>query len=103
MQQANPPAAVSPSQLAANAPRGVASFLKPQPNQEEEPMELPVQAPHPQRNLARVSLWAADLVLLGVTAYLTFGTGAPLSLARILLCILALVMGAWLSVLAFRL
>ena len=103
MQQANPPAASSPSQPGASVSRGVASLLKAQPNEEEEPKEQLVEPPHPQRNLARVSLWAADLLLLGVTAYLTFGTGEPLSVARILLCLAALVMGAWLSVLALRL
>ncbi len=103
MQQANPPATSSPSQLTTNAPRGVASLLKAQPNPEQEPEEKQVQLPHPQRNLARVSLWAADLLLVGVTAYLAFGTGQPLTAARILLCMAALLMGAWLSVLALRL
>jgi len=103
MQQANPPAASSPLQPGENVPRGVASLLKPQTSPEEEPKEQQVPLPPLHRNLARVSLWAADLLLLGVTAYLTFGTGAPLSAARVLLCILALLMGAWLSVLAFRL
>lgn len=103
MQQANPPAAASPSQPGANISRGVASLLKAQPAEESNPKEPPAQPPHPQRNLARASLWAADLLLLGVTAYLTFGTSEPLSTPRILLCIAALVMGAWLSVLALRL
>jgi len=104
MQQANPPGAPASSQPSANGPRGVASFLKTQPSQEEEePKEQPVQVPHPHRSLARVSLWAADLLLLGVAAYMTFGTGEPLSAARILLCIVALLMGGWLSILALRL
>ena len=103
MQQANPPAASASSQPGANVPRGVASLLKTQPTQEEESKDQPVQVHHPQRNLARVSLWAADLLLLGVTAYMAFGTGEPLSGTRILLCIAALLMGAWLSILALRL
>ena len=103
MQQANPPAASASSQPSANAPRGVASLLKAQHTQEEEPKAPSVPLPHPHRNLARVSLWAADMLLLGVAAYMAFGTGEPLSAARILLCILALLMGAWLSLLALRL
>ena len=104
MQQAKPPAASASTQPGGIGPRGVASFLKTQPSQEEEePKEQPVQVPHPHRNLARLSLWSADLLLLGVAAYMAFGTGEPLSPARILLCIVALLMGAWLSILALRL
>ena len=103
MQQANPPAASSASQPGANVSRGVASLLKAQPGEEETPKEPSARLPHPHKNLARISLWAADALLLGVAAYLTFGTGEPLSAARILLCLAALIMGAWLSVLAIRL
>lgn len=102
MQQANPPVATGPSQPGTNVSRGVASLLKARLGDEEEPKEEQIKLPHPQRNLARVSLWAADAMLLGMTAYLTLGTGEPISATRILICIAALVMGAWLSVLAIR-
>jgi hypothetical protein len=41
-------------------------------------------------------------LLLGVAGYMAFGTGESPSAARILLCIVALLMGAWLSLLALR-
>lgn len=103
MQQANPPAASGSSRPGANSSRGVASLLKAQTGQEKGPKDQPVLLHHPQRKLARVSLCGADLLLLGVTVYMIFGTGEPLSGTRILLCIAALLMGAWLSLLALRL
>jgi hypothetical protein len=60
-------------------------------------------APHQHKTLARISLWSADLLLLGICAYLAWGTAEPVTAARLALCIVTLAMGAWLSVLALRL
>ena len=103
MKQANPPASSASSPPGVNVSRGVAGLLKAKQRQEESPDDQGIQPRHAQQNLTRVSLWAADILLLGVSVYIAFGTGEPLSRTRILLCIAALLMGAWLSLLAIRL
>jgi hypothetical protein len=103
MKQANPPASSVSSSSRTILSRGVARLLKPEQRQEGQPDDQGTQPPHAQRNLTRASLWAADILLFGVSVYIAFGTAEPLSGTRILLCIAALLMGAWLSLLAIRL
>ena len=48
----------------------------------------------------RVSLFAADALLLGLAARLVFKSSGPLSFLETALCVVAVMMGAWLSCLA---
>jgi hypothetical protein len=103
MKQANPPVSSVSSPSHASVSRGVASILKSQQRQAGASEDQGIQPLHAKRNLTRVSLWSADLLLLGVCVYIAFGSGEPLTWTRAVLCIAALLMGAWLSLLAIRL
>ena len=79
----------------------MASLLKAGTTQPGQP--APPADNSSNRKLARISLWTADILFLGVSAYMAIGSAAPLSGARLVLCVVSLLMGAWLSILALRL
>jgi len=55
------------------------------------------------RKTIKVSLVAGDLAILGLVAWLLLGSGKPLTTTEILICALAVVLGAWLTCLALYL
>ncbi len=52
------------------------------------------------RTLLKVSLLAADVLLLGLVTWILLGSDQQPTITAILLCTLAILMGAWLAVLA---
>jgi hypothetical protein len=100
MKQSNPPASSDSHRPGAKVSPGMASLLKSKPPQTGHPTQAENAV---NRALAKISLWTADVLLLGVSAYLALGSSAPLSGARLALCVASLLMGAWLSLLALRL
>jgi hypothetical protein len=64
--------------------------------------EAPGKRPEPQRTkwLLRGSLLLADALLLGLVASLAFRGNRPLSLMEAALCVIAILTGAWLSLIA---
>jgi ABC-type tungstate transport system substrate-binding protein len=50
-----------------------------------------------------VSLIAGDLAIFSLVAWLLLGSGKPLTTTEILFCVLAVVLGAWLTCLALYL
>jgi hypothetical protein len=55
----------------------------------------------PQKRLIQAALVAGDLLLLGLAARLAWKAGGPLGTSDLMLCLVALVLGAALSFLAF--
>ncbi len=98
------PASSSPP---ANLSPGVASLLRRPNGHAALPSQLTPAAPaahgaaKPYRNLIRASLVVADVFLLGLALWLIFRPGSTHSFWEILLAGAAVLLGAWLSLLAF--
>lgn len=57
-------------------------------------------APLRGKRLLQTSLFLADLLLLGLTMWLIFKTQGPFGFIGTALCVVAVILGAWLSCLA---
>lgn len=70
--------------------------------QDEEPLFAASQVPTSSlgKAILRISLFSADLVLLTLVARLAFMGSGYLGVLEIAICVLALVIGAWLACLA---
>jgi hypothetical protein len=107
-----PPAAgsIAPAPAASPAPTlspGIASLLRRPNGHAALPSQLTPAAPaahgaaKPYRNLIRASLGVADVFLLGLALWLIFRPGSTHSFWEIALAGAAVLLGAWLSLLAF--
>ena len=63
---------------------------------EEQAATLPPKV----RRTVKISLIAGDAAILGLVAWLLLGSGKPLTSIEILISVLAVVLGAWLTCLA---
>jgi hypothetical protein len=86
---------------------GMAALLRPgngEPkaiHQGEEPQPPPVPLETlRRRRWLRTSLWLADVLLVALAARLVFQRGGAFGFMEALLCVVAVVLGAWLSCLA---
>ena len=83
---------------------GIAALLRRgngEPKTEGQPPAPPQPAAPPGptrgRRRLRISLWLADLLLLGLAARLVFRAHGSLGTLEAVLCVVALLLGAWLS------
>ena len=104
-------AQVSPEQRSASKPvnispgvgallRGANGFKKSQ-NESQTGETLPIRQALPQKRLIQAALIGGDLLLLGLAARLAWKAGGPLDMSDLMLCLIALILGAALSCLAF--
>jgi hypothetical protein len=99
------PRTENPSDKSAQVTPGMAALLrggngeaKAQSSEVDDPIRK--QAAERRKNLVQVSLVLADLLLLAVVARLAFVSNGQFGFIEVMLCILALAIGAWLSCLA---
>ena len=104
--KASPPPA-EPAAKPASLTPGMAALLRggnggPKPeDQPQEPLPPPA-APEAVlgKRWLRASLWLADMLLLGLAGRLVFQAGGTFGFLEIALCVVAVLLGAWLSCLA---
>jgi hypothetical protein len=103
----------SPEGEAGSVTSGMAALLRvgnggPKP-ETQSPSEAPPNPPEPAVSpvtarrgkwMLRVTLFAADGLLLALAARIVFKSNRPLSFLETALCVIAVMMGAWLSILA---
>ena len=101
--KASPPPREPVAEPASLTP-GMAALLRRDnggPKPEDQPQEppLPPAAPERQngRRWLRTSLWLADALLLGLAARLVFQAGRSFGFLEAALCVVAVLLGAWLS------
>jgi hypothetical protein len=107
----SPPAALAPK--TPEMTPGVATLFQGakacpprQPNSDNPPQFIQPNASGGRSRIGKtvkVSLVAGDLAILGLVAWLLLGSGKPLTTTEILICVLAVVLGAWLTCLALYL
>lgn len=79
--------------------RGTNGFKKVQ-NESESAQALPRRQTMPEKRLVQAFLVGGDLLLLGLAARLAWKTGGPLEIGDLMLCLIALILGAAFSCLA---
>ena len=80
--------------------RGANGFRKTQ-NESEAEAKLAQRQATPQKRLIQAALVGSDVLLLGLAARLAWKVSGPLDVGDLTLCLVALILGAALSCLAF--